>query len=192
MSTCSEDNDKNSLAKLGAKARAWWQQLQPATGDSPGRGDRAALARLRRATPADAMTHEATIDLFQKLGYRNHDHCRLPRVATLACVLSHVREHAPDRNFAAAIGRASFGDAESAALKPIRFQALVTAEGEDEIARAFRRALAVAGGGVNIADLSRIILGLDCDEVRRRLTFDYFGAGREAAAEPDDNDPLAA
>lgn len=191
MNTRSGNDDKNSLVKLGDKARAWWQQLQPAAGEGHGKGDRAALARLRRAAPADAMAHEATIDLFRKLGYGSRDHRRLPRVATLACVLAQVRAQAPNQSFATAIGRVSFGDPDSASLKPIRFQALITAESEDEIARAFRRALAVAGGGVDVADLSRLILGFDSDEVRRRLTFDYFGAGRAAAAAPDESDPLA-
>jgi CRISPR system Cascade subunit CasB len=192
MNTRSEADDRKSLARLGSQARAWWRQLQPAAGEGHGKGDRAALARLRRASPADAMSHEATIELFRDLGYGARDHHRLPRVATLACVLAHVREHAPSQSFAAAIGRASFGDADSAALKPIRFQALITAEGEEDVARAFRRALAVAGGGVDVADLSRLILGFESEEVRRRLTFDYFGAGRDAAAEPDESDPVAA
>jgi CRISPR system Cascade subunit CasB len=184
MSDATTENSMPNIRELGIRAKAWWNALQPGTPTA----DRAALARLRRATTADAMAHEATIELFHHLGYDNRNYKKLPRVATLACILAHVREHNPGLKFANAIGRSSLDDADSAALKPIRFQGLVTADlqNEDEIARAFRRALAIAGDAVDVADLARIILTFDSDETRRRLTFDYFGAGIAAPTEVDD------
>jgi CRISPR system Cascade subunit CasB len=169
----------NETHDPGSLARKWWAGLQP---DAPGRGDRAALARLRRSQPADAMTHEATLALFRALYPGSNDHRRLPRVATLACILAHVREDDGRKSFARAIGRTSFDDEDSAALKPLRFQRLVTAQGEDEMATLFRRAIALVGRCVDVADLARIILAFDSDETKRRLTFDYFGAGLAAAA----------
>lgn len=157
----------------GRLARDWWTSLQP----DGYREDRAAIARLRRALPRDAMAHDATLMLFRALGYSNHQRGRLPRVATLACILACVREDKKEAKFASAIGRTSFDDVESAALKPLRFQRLVTADSEDEIARSFRRALAIIGNTVNVADLARIILFFENDRTKQKLTFDYFGAG---------------
>jgi CRISPR system Cascade subunit CasB len=150
-------------------ALAWWQDLQR------GRGG---VARLKRAMPTDAMMLEPTLRLFTWLGYTKR--LKLPRVATLACVLASVREHAPGQRFANTIGRKTLDDAESAKLKPLRFQRLVTAASEDEITLAFRRALAIAGPVVDVADLAKLILYFDNDSTKRNLTFDYFGAGLAA------------
>jgi CRISPR system Cascade subunit CasB len=182
MSDATTENSMPNIRELGSRAKAWWNALQPGTPTA----DRAALARLRRASPGNAMAHEATISLFRDLGYDKENYKKLPRVATLACILAHVRDHDPTTKFAKVIGRTSLEDEDSAALKPIRFQGLILAETEDEIARAFRRALAIAGDAVDVADLARIILTFDSDETRRRLTFDYFGAGIAAPTEADD------
>ena len=163
-----------------ARAKAallWWQDLQPS---GTQRGDRAALARLRRAAPRDAMAQEATLALFKRMQYAAADFDTLPRVATLACTLAHVRKNADNKKFASAIGRSSFEDAKSAAMKPLRFQRLVAAEGEDEIARGFRRAVALIDGKVNVFDLAKIVLSFDREETKRRLVFDYYGAGFDA------------
>src|SRR3954470_18086980 len=81
--------------------RAWWRVLQPSFEDGRPNpeGDRAALARLRRAgTLAEAMAEEATQDLYRRLGYGRAPPGRwLPRVAVVAAVLAHVRaEPRPD------------------------------------------------------------------------------------------------
>jgi CRISPR system Cascade subunit CasB len=163
------------------RARAWWEELQPAN-ERGGHGDRGALARLRRADVVGAIAEEATLALFRRLGYR--DPQRLPRVATLAHVLAHVRED-DGRPFGRAIGRASFEDAKSAAMSDLRFRRLVAATGEEEIAREFRRAVELAGAKVDVADLARVLLCFDDEDgrTRRRLTFDYFNAGAAAPRE---------
>lgn len=168
-----------SAPEPGDAARRWWRSLQGE--DTQGNakpGDRAALARLRRATPASALADEATFGLFEALGYGSGmaDRKRLPRVATLACLLAHVRKNA-SAPFGRAIGRASLSDPGSAALKPLRFQSLIVAEGEEDILRAFRRALAILDDAVDVADLARIVLRFDREETRRDLAFAYFGAG---------------
>jgi CRISPR system Cascade subunit CasB len=129
------------------------------------------------------MFEEATLLLLRRLGWRNPE--RLPRVATLACVLSHVREDA-EKLFGAAIGRESIDDKDSAVVSVIRFQRLLDAESEGEIERGFRRAVAMLSGQANVADLARIVLFFDHEETRRRLAFDYYAAGAAAprAAEP--------
>ena len=155
---------------IGSVARNWWRSLQP---DGKRPGDRAALAHLRRSSSTDALAQEATLVLFRALGYTHHS--KLPRVATLASVLAHVRDDDPARPFARAIGRTSF-DKDDAPLKLLRFQRLIDARGEDEIHRGFRRAIDIVRGAANVADLARIILNYDSEERRRRFTFDYYGA----------------
>jgi CRISPR system Cascade subunit CasB len=171
-------------------ARGWWWSLQP---DAATRrpGERAALSRLRRATPLDAAMQEATLRLFRALRRVRPDLSRdhLPRVATLASLLAQIREDDRRTPFGRAIGRSNFDKADSAALKPLRFERLVVADGEEEIARAFRRAIAILRGRVHVADLARIVLAFDDEKTRRDLAFDYFGAGFAA---PDRADaPLA-
>ena len=61
-----------SSSRIAESARDWWRDLQPADEQGqPKAGDRAALARLRRAaTPSDAMAEEATLALFRRLGLK--------------------------------------------------------------------------------------------------------------------------
>lgn len=170
---------------VGSVARDWWRSLQP---DAQTRrpGERAALSRLRRATPLEAAMQEATLRLFQRLRRVRPDLSRdhLPRVATLASLLAHIREDDRDTRFARAIGRADFNDDDSAALKPLRFERLIAADGEEEITRAFRRAVAILGRRANVADLARIVFWFDKEKTRRDLAFDYFGAGFAAPDDP--------
>lgn len=169
---------------VGVIAYRWWRGLQDETGDGKSKpGNATALAKLRRATFVAAMAQEETIDLFERLGFRNAR--RLPRVATLACLLAHVREDAANTLFARSIGRQSFSDKDSAALKPLRFQRLIDAQDEEEILRAFRRAIEIVDRRVNVADLARILLYFDDEQTRQKLTFDYYGAGlARPSAEP--------
>jgi CRISPR system Cascade subunit CasB len=121
------------------------------------------------------MTEEATLRLFRALCLRTPD--SLPRVAVLACVLSHVREEDNSRRFAQAIGRKSFAEPDSAVMKQLRFQRLAEAQGEEEILRGFRRAVDLVGGKVNVADLARLVWFFENEKTRRNFAFDYFGAG---------------
>ncbi|KPQ11913.1 MAG: subtype I-E CRISPR-associated protein Cse2 [Saliniramus fredricksonii] len=171
---------------VGTIARDWWRSLQPDT-QLRRPGERAALARLRRASPLEAAMQEATFRLFRQLrkvrpGLSQRD---LPRVATLATLLAHIRADDPRTPFARAIGRTEFDKGDSAALKPLRFERLVAADGEDEIARAFRRAIAILGGTVNVVDLARTVFYFDREETRRNLAFAYYGAGFAAPAHTD-------
>ena len=108
-------------------AMSWWDSLQPKPTQ---KGDRAALSKLRRAMPLEAMAQESTVRLFYRLGYSAEERSRLPRVATLACVLAHVREHDQTVKFANAVGRKTVEDKDSALLKPLRFQRLLAAESD--------------------------------------------------------------
>lgn len=164
-------------------AYLWWCALQP-DAETGRAGDRAALARLRRASPLEALAMEPVIQLFGKLGYRTPEDARrhLPRLATLACILAHIRpdQHRDGVRFGRAIGRERGEDAESAPLKPLRFQRLLAAETDEEIARGFIRALSILRAYVDVRELADLVLNFDRDEQRQRLVFDYYHAGSAA------------
>ncbi|MGJ0620173.1 MAG: type I-E CRISPR-associated protein Cse2/CasB [Methylocystis sp.] len=153
----------------------WWRAL---TGEGEGKSrsgkDRAALARLRRASLDAAMCEEATLRLFRKLGYKSPD--RLPRVATLATILATIRKDESGR-FGRRIGREKIDDDQTAKLKIGRFKRLLDAQTEEEIATAFRRAIAILGDAANVREVARYVLFFDDERTRRQLVFDYYNAG---------------
>ncbi len=160
---------KTSSPPPGAVAASWWRDLQPRP-DGSG-GDRAALARLRRAaTVAEAAAEPATLDLCRRLGW---DWRKLATAAVTASVLAHVRKDDPPLPVARQLGPASGnGDA---AMSWLRFRRLVQAETDDDRLTAFRRAVALAGGRLNVSDLARSLL--DWNEwQRRRWLFVYHDA----------------
>jgi CRISPR system Cascade subunit CasB len=159
---------------LGAVAASWWRGLQPGP---DGGGDRAALARLRRAaTAAEAAAEPATLDLCRRLGW---DWCRLAPVAVTASVLAHVREDDPGRPVARQLGPPD------AAMSWLRFRRLVQADTDDDRLTAFRRAVALARGRLNVSDLARSLLDWD-EQQRRRWLFAYHDAPAPAPDERAD------
>lgn len=159
-------------------AAIWWRNLTP----DPARqhaGDRGALARLRRcAAVAEAMQEPATFELFQRCGAEKpHD---LPTVGLAAAVLAHVREDRTELRVARQVGPESPEKPETALLKPLRFRRLLEAATEDECLVAFRRLVALAGGSVNLRDLSQSLFDWPDPrrsvETRRRWIFDYWNA----------------
>lgn len=162
-------------------ASSWWHGLQP--DPAQGRpGDRAALARLRRAaTVAEAMTEPAAIALFRRIGATGPD--RLPEIALLATVLAHVREDAREGSVARCLGPEYPDAPETALMSPLRFRRLLEATTDDERLTAFRRMVALAGGTLPLRDLARSLLRWN-DATRRRWIYDYWNAGQPAAKEP--------
>jgi CRISPR system Cascade subunit CasB len=153
----------------------WWESLNgKREGKAQSGADRAALARLRRASPNEAICEEATLRLFRKLGYRSPD--RLPRVATLAAVLAAIREDGRGR-FGRQIGREKIDDDQTAKLKIGRFKRLLDAQTEEEIATAFRRTIAILGGAANVREVAKYVLFFEDERTRRQLVFDYYRAG---------------
>lgn len=162
-------------------ALQWWRTL---TGNQPGRKetgkDRAARARLRRASPTDAMCEEATLQLFHALGLHP---LRLQRAATLAAILATIRDDDGKRRFGRQIGREKIDDAQSAKLSMLRFRRLLDAGTEEEIATAFRRAIAIAGFVVNVRDVTRTILFWESETTKPRLVLEYYGAADRSDAD---------
>ena len=167
-------------------AKYWWEELQPTEGK---RGDRGALARLRRcATVAEAMQEEATIGLFRRVGARGP--ADLSLVALAASVLSHVRKDLPG-TVARAVGPTSPEKSDTATLKPMRFRRLLEADGPDERLTAFRRLVALAGGKLPVGDLAEALLDWS-EHRRRRWIYDYWSAGTPLQVSPSQPKDTAA
>ncbi len=166
-------------------AYQWWEALNGKWEGKRQTGeDRAALARLRRASPDEALCEEATLRLFRALGYTSPD--RLLRVATLAAILATIRDddRRSRRPFGRQIGREKIEDDQTATLKIGRFKRLLDAQTEDEIATAFRRAVAILGGAANVREVAKYVLFFDDERTRRQLVFDYYGAGEGESKSP--------
>ena len=106
-------------------AYQWWEALNGKWEGTRQTGeDRAALARLRRASPDEAMCEEATLRLFRALGYKSPDY--LLRVATLAAdARDNSRRRRRRRRFGRQIGREKIEDDQTARLKIGRFKRLL-------------------------------------------------------------------
>ncbi len=148
-------------------AQKWWWELQP---ERRGGGDRAALARLRRAPTvlAAAMEPEA-LELCRRLG-RGPD--RLEPASLVAAVLAHVREDSgPSMKFARQLGKQP-GD-KPAPMSWLRFRRLIQASTPDEQLIAFRRAVALANRKLNVTDLAESLLDWG-DKRRQRWLYAYY------------------
>lgn len=162
----------------------WWKALQPSA-DGRFRGDRATLAKLKRAVSImEAASEPATAELFQKLGFhRLSAPTDLPRVALVAAVLAHVRDDSKVK-LARAIGTPRAGEGTTALVSPLRLKRLIAGREPDELLIAFRRAIAILGHTANVKDVARqLLLWTDertADRARILFTFDYHNAGDAA------------
>ena len=157
---------------IGHEAATWWAALQPKTAaGEQRRGDRAALARLRRcATVNEAVFEPATLALSHDLDAGEH---QLERVALIAAVLAHVRENDESRrSVARQMGIAENG---TAAMSELRFRRLLQADTADEQLIGFRRLVALAGRNLNVRDLASALWRWD-DADRRRWVYAYYNA----------------
>lgn len=188
------DEPKKLYAAEAGKAWGWWKSLQPSD-DNGQRGDRATLARLKRASSIlEVMSEPAAAELYRRIGFK-HASTDLPRAALVAAVLAHVRKddekHTP---FARAIGAPRGGEDSQQLVTPLRFKRLVAARDPDDLLIAFRRAVAILGDKANVFDLARTILAFTdpidnrADIARTQVAFAYHGAADYAPqsdASPD-------
>lgn len=162
--------DRNARAEA---IIAWWRNLQPRT--EAGRtvpGDRAALARLRRAESVmQASMIPATLDLCRRLGAGPDE---MERIALIAAALAHVREESAER-FARQLGGVP------PLMSWLRFQRLIEATEPDAQLTAFRRAITQAKRRANPRDLAESLLDWN-DRRRQRWLYDYYHT----------NDPISA
>jgi len=168
-----------------AGAVAWWTILTPDAGTGR-KGDRAALAKLRRcATIGEAMQEPATIDLYRRCGAERP--ADLVRVAFAAATLAHLRKDKPGIPVARQLGPESPERPETAILKPLRFRRLLEAETPEEALPAFRRLLSLADGEANLRDLAHALFDWTnpyrAEAIRQRWIFAYWNADPAPAAE---------
>lgn len=159
-------------------AWAWWGGLTP----DPIRGhpgNRGAIARLRRcSTVADAMHQPETIDLFRRC--RATHQKDLLDIALVAAVLSHVDKDKNGITVARQVGADGPDAPATAVFKPLRFKRLLEASESDECLTTFRRLVAIAGGEINVRDLTIALLGWNnpyhAAEIKRNWMLDYWNA----------------
>lgn len=163
-------------------AARWWRELNPKDPKDQPPFARAALARLRRCTsPAQAATISEALDLARRLGTVSASQTRLEPALLTAMVLAHVRENDDSIPAARQLGRAGFE--ERAAMSPLRFARLLGAETTTEKLIAFRRAVALLGGKVNVASLASALMNWS-EKTRVTWAFDYH-AVPPAGIQPD-------
>ena len=164
---------KNQGAKI---AYDWWRHLAGQDGGLSG-GQRAALARLRRAsTPMAIMQEPEALRLVERLP-RSRE-----RAVILAGVLALVRE-SENQTVARRIGRKSLDDDTSALVSEGRFRRLLQAH-DDELMESMRRLVRMTKGKINVLDLSNAILYWN-DHVKKRWIFDYYGVASSLNSQDD-------
>lgn len=137
----------------------WWGQ---ALADRQSAPARALAARLRRASPVEALGESEVHALARRLDLR--DGVRLARLVTL---LAEVRTHVPQTLMR------RLGGPEPA-LSRLRFQRLMRAS-DEELPDALRRAIVAAERSCNVAALGEDLLFWS-ERTRARWSFQYFGA----------------
>lgn len=161
-----------SGTELTGPVVAWWQSLQPR--EHEGRlltGDRAALARLRRARSiVELCTEPATIALCRQASNHPKD---LERYALIAGVLAVVRADVP-QSLARLLGEPEGNPR----FSPLRLRRLIEAVEPDEQLTGFRQALAQVDHRANVRDLAATLLDWTprsrFDQRRQRLIYEYY------------------
>ncbi|MGE0856397.1 MAG: type I-E CRISPR-associated protein Cse2/CasB, partial [Hyphomicrobiaceae bacterium] len=133
----SVDHKKRYDVEAG-KAWGWWKSLQPDDANGQ-RGDRATLARLKRASSIlEALSEPAVAELYRRFEFRHAD-SNGPRAALIAAVLAHVRKDDEKRTpLARAIGAPRGGEDSQPLVTPLRFKRIVAAREPDDLLIAFR------------------------------------------------------
>lgn len=172
------------------QAAKWWRSLQPDPKRNY-RGDRGALARLRRCSdPLEAAAEPTALDLARQVGIRSGSDPRLGNALVAAIVLAHVRTDSQER-LVRRLGAA--GPNERARMSPLRLARLLAAESLEDRLVAFRRAVALAKSTADVRDLA---LGLlDWSQARRiEWAFAYHNTPAPGSAEAPqtDSQPLDA
>lgn len=135
----------------------WWSH---ALADRQSGRARALAARLRRASPVEALAEAEVHDLARRLNLRDGD-----RLARLVTLLAEVRTHVPQTLMR------RLGGPEPA-LSPLRFQRLMRAT-DAELPDALRRAIGLAERSCNVAALGEDLLFWS-EKTRGRWSFQYF------------------
>lgn len=164
---------QDAYSAIGKVSFSWWaSNIQADSGVA-----KKTRAQLRRAScPSDVLAIEATHQLHAQLQQlklnadHNSDHYPL-RLALMASVIAGIDEHARTP-IPLGLGQSS-GD--KRALSELRFQRLLSASDDWELANRLRRCLPVLKRKANIS-----ITGIDLfywgEKVRNRWCFQYFNS----------------
>lgn len=140
----------------------WWKALESR------RGDR---AELRRSVTLGAVPYyEAHHDLYRRLSETKWRDPR--RVALIAGVVSHVKEHASGQGLARRMGGASGG--ENALVSGLRFRRLIQVEELEDLYPRMIRILRQLGGRVDVEDLARTLYWWSAERTRHELASVYY------------------
>ena len=197
-----------SYKETGALCLQWWKSLQPGGGISDGEGDevsattaepasddkagsdqkysnnnpgdKATLARLRRAaSPEEALREAQTIHLAKKLGFTSNkpdfteeELQKLMQVGVIAAVLAEVKEHKGKQNNPRTLGPKTETD-ENPSMSSLRFRALLAAKDEVDLLREMRRVVKLLGNKVNVKNLASDIFFWS-DNTRVNWTYHYW------------------
>ncbi len=176
----------NTKAQLAGGATAkWWRDLQPDP-ERNHKGDRAALARLRRmGSVPEALTDPAVMDLISKVADATEwrpspDKTWITAAAVAAVTLAHLRKSGR-QPMAEVLGHKAERDAPPR-YSGLRFTRLIRADSDTErltqLGRAARR-LRADDAAVNIERLATDLYRLwsedpgHADKMRRDWTFQY-------------------
>ena len=169
--------------KTGAAIFGWWAAAINAENGAA----RKARAQLRRASsPGEVLAMDVTHDLHRRLaaaeGGRDMRHGDDPlRLAMIAKTIAGIDTKSPNR--LPALFGGTNGD--NRVLSEVRFQRILRAEDDWELATRLRRALPIVGRSANIAALGRDLFHWG-DTVKSRWCFDYFGSGVPDPLKPSD------
>jgi CRISPR system Cascade subunit CasB len=125
------------------------------------------------------------LDLYRRLGFRVLSGEWLALTAVAAMTLAHARKE-NRQHPAQSVGRERFEDKEfeTAAMKPMRFQRLLSARAPDDLVRETRRLVQLAENEIDVGRLAADILKWRDDEAgdrtRTRWAYEYLAAGRDA------------
>lgn len=209
-------NTRQSVLDSAQRAwvREWWRALQPREpGSSPVSPaltalDRGARARLRRRTDADDLLQERAVYLLAERlialdAQRQWKHFgevsqAYVWIALAAGVLAHATsELSPSGSgvsLARQLGRAV--DSDRPPMSELRFKRLLKAHDELDLLRQWRRAVKLAGGEADVAQLADDLVAWQIeqtgsfirasDSIKFRWAYDYYLNKREqkAAGEP--------
>jgi CRISPR system Cascade subunit CasB len=185
--------------------RDWWRALQPRKeGEAPPSGElwamgRGARAQLRRCADAEELLGQvATLLLAHRLvalggdkGWLSNTALSYERVAWVAGVLATVKEDRHDgKSLACHLGHGP--DHERPKMSELRFKALLRSPSVDDLFRHWRRAVQLADGKADVAQLVDDLLSwqieLDrsvpraSDGVKFHWAYDYYLSARDRAA----------
>lgn len=146
----------------------WWRNLED------NRGDRAAL---RRAASIDQVIFNPAFHRLWR-GLKGTPWQLAERVALIAALAARVREHRPEKPFAAQLGT-PHGGREKAALSGLRFRRLLQARDPGQLLQGCSRAITMCGSKVNLPNLAESVYWWG-EGVQKRWAFDYYDANPSA------------